>query len=230
MSATFDLAKTFAETSSYYLRREKNARQRCAQNMANLEERVYAGTIREAMEASAVALPFRTVLDHAEKAGLYEALKDMRAQLTRQLLTRTPGSSTCQITNEAARMDVEAAQSFLQATEGLLEMADDSAAKPAPEPSADPTPEPAAQPAPVNVPKATPAQKRTLTAIRDNGVKLQYLLNGRMEVQIESGAKPRKDMVEWVIAQGWAAKGTCTSVREAQPVHLTAIGEAILAN
>ncbi|MGW4007927.1 hypothetical protein [Streptomyces sp. NPDC004763] len=225
MSATFDLAKSFAETSSYYLRREKNARQRCAQNMANLEERVYAGTIREAMEASAVALPFRTVLDHAEKAGLYEALKDMRAQLTRQLLTRTPGSSTCQVTNEAARMDVEAAQSFLQATEGLLEMADDSAAKPAPEPTA----EPAAQPAPVNVPKATPAQKRTLTAIRDNGVKLQYHLNGRMEVRIESGAKPRKDMVEWVIEQGWAAKGTCTSVLDAQPVHLTAIGEAILA-
>ncbi|MDQ0762027.1 hypothetical protein [Streptomyces canus] len=84
-------------------------------------------------------------------------------------------------------------------------------------------------PAPVNVPTATPAQQRTLEAIRDNGVALQELRVGQCRVTVERGERPRRDMVEWVVGQGWARQARNTSLFDGQAVTLTDIGEAILA-
>ncbi|GGZ73137.1 hypothetical protein ACFOOM_01035 [Streptomyces echinoruber] len=220
-----DLFKIFTSLSGTYLRTEEEARKKLAQCMTELDRRVDTSLIREAMKAAAMALPYRTVLKDAETAGIREALKGMRETLTRQLLTRTPGHSTCPITNEAALMEIEAAQSFLANTDGILDYAEDAPEQPAPAPE----PQPAPAPAPVEVPKVTPAQRRTLEAIRDNGVKFQEFSVGTLMVRVERGTKPRRDMVEWVIKQGWAKRDTSHSLFHGQPVVLTRIGEAILA-
>lgn len=82
----------------------------------------------------------------------------------------------------------------------------------------------------MKAPKVTAAQKRTLLAIRDNGVTLQEFRVGQTQVSVERGEKPRKDMVEWVISQGWAKQDTSRSLFHGQKVSLTEIGEAILAS
>ncbi|MGO4423014.1 hypothetical protein AB4Z54_31010 [Streptomyces sp. MCAF7] len=46
----------------------------------------------------------------------------------------------------------------------------------------------------------------------------------------EAAERPRKDMVEWVISQGWATQDTSRSLFQGQPVTLTDVGEAILAD
>ncbi|CAM5479416.1 MULTISPECIES: hypothetical protein [Streptomyces] len=222
---TTSLTQVFESIASTYLSREEVARTKLADCLTDLGQAVDTSRVRSAMEAAAEALPFRQVLAHAETAGLREALADMRKTLTRQLLTRSPGSSTCQIRNEAARMEIDAAQHFLATTDGLLERFADAPAEAIPQAE----PEPAPAPAPVDVPKATQAQKRTLEAIRDNGVKLQEMKVGQAIVQVTNGTKPRKDMVEFAISQGWATKDTSTSLYVGQKVQLTALGEAILA-
>ncbi|KUN32505.1 hypothetical protein AQJ11_02975 [Streptomyces corchorusii] len=220
-----DLAQVFQSLSATYTRREEAARTKLADCLMDLGAAVDTSLVRAAMDAAAEALPFKMVLTHAETAGIREALADIRKQLTRQLLTRSPGSSTCQIRNEAARMEIDAAQHFLATTDGLLERFDDT---PAEEATPQAEPEPAPAPAPVDAPKVTPAQKRTLEAIRDNGVKLQEMRVGQAIVQVTNGIKPRKDMVEFAISQGWATKDTSTSLYVGQKVQLTALGEAIL--
>ncbi|MFI1703013.1 hypothetical protein [Streptomyces griseoruber] len=223
MAAT--LAEVFESLSESYTTREENARTKLAKCLTDSGQGVDTSLIRTAMDAAADAVPYRRVLEYAEKAGVRVALTDVRKDLTRQLLTRSAGSSTCQIRNEAARMEVEAAQRFLQNTDNLLDHFEDAPREETAE-QAEAEAEPA--PAPVDVPTATPAQKRTLEAIRDNGVAIQELRVGQRRVTVERGERPRRDMVEWVVGQGWA-KQAATSLYDGQAATLTDIGEAILA-
>lgn len=142
MTVTFDLANYFKALASDRIEEEAKARKACAENMLSGTKAIDTHLMREAMKASAQALPYRAVLENAETAGIHEALRDMRKGLTRQLLTRAMDSSTCQIHNESARMEMEAAQDFLGNTEGLLDHAETPAEEPAPaaEPSRSPPP------------------------------------------------------------------------------------------
>ncbi|MGW4731804.1 hypothetical protein ACWEQC_22020 [Streptomyces shenzhenensis] len=222
MAAT--LAEVFESLSESYTTREENARTKLAKCLTDSSQGVDTSLIRTAMDVAAEALPYRRVLEYAEKVGIREALADVRKDLARQLLTRSAGSSTCQIRNEAARMEVEAAQRFLANTDNLLDCFGDT---PSEETAEQAEPEPA--PAPVDVPKVTPAQKRTLTAIRDNSIRLQEFAIGRgVKVMSEAAERPRKDMIEWVINKGWAKQDTSRSLFQGQPVSLTETGEAIL--
>ncbi|MGA5599599.1 hypothetical protein ACPCUF_00935 [Streptomyces griseoincarnatus] len=229
MSAVFDLHRVFESIAAPKLRAEEAARTRLADSLTNFAYGVDTSLVREAMLKAAIALPYRAVIENAKNHDIREVIDSMRKRLTRQLLTRSPGGSTCQITNEAARMEIEGAQNFLANTEGLLEQAAEAeeAARETGAPEAD---APAGgEPAPVNVPKGTPAQRRTLEAIRDNGVKLTEARVGHVRVSVAQGEKPRKDMVEWVIEQGWAKRDTSSSLYEGQAVTLTDLGVAILA-
>lgn len=225
MTATVPLAQAFESLSEIYTSREEAARTKLAKCLTDLGQGVDTSLIRTAMETAAEALPYRRVLIYAEKTGVREALTGVRKDLTRQLLSRTLGSSTCQIRNEAARMEVEAAQRFLANTENLLDLYGDTLSE---ETAQEAEPEPA--PAPVDVPTATPAQKRTLLAIRDNNIRLQEFALGKTKVMSEAAERPRKDMVEWVIGQGWAKQDTSDSLFNGQKVSLTETGEAILAS
>ncbi|MER7477385.1 hypothetical protein ABTX60_06980 [Streptomyces sp. NPDC126510] len=222
MTAT--LTQVFESLTESFTSREEYARTKLANCLTDLGQAVDTSLIRTAMETAAEALPYKKVLEWAKKAGLREALTDMRRDLTRQLLSRSMSSSTCQIRNEATRMEMEAAQRFLANTDNLLDQFGDA---PAEEPA--PAPEPQPAPASADAPKATPAQKRTLEAIRDNGVKLQEPRVGQLRVAVNDGEKPRKDMVLWAIEQGWAVSDHSTPLHIGQPVSLTRTGEAILA-
>ncbi|MGW3445650.1 hypothetical protein [Streptomyces sp. NPDC001076] len=225
MAAT--LAEEFESLAESATTREENARTKLAKCLTDLTQGVDTSLIRTAMDAAAEAVPYRRVLEYTEKAGVRVALTDVRKELTRQLLTRSAGSSTCQIRNEAERLEVEAAQRFLANTDGLLDHFEDA---PSEETADQAEAEPVPAPAPVDVPTATPAQKRTLEAIRDNGVTLREGRVGQTHVSVERGDKPRKDMVEWVISQRWAKRDNTSSFFYGQKVSLTEMGEAILAS
>ncbi|MBT3167992.1 hypothetical protein HTV80_33625 [Streptomyces sp. Vc74B-19] len=230
MSASFDLHRVFESLAAPKLRAEEAARTRLADSLTNFAYGVDTSLVREAMLKAAIAVPYRAVIENAKNHDIREVIDSMRTRLARQLLTRSTGGSTCQINNEAARMEIEAAQNFLANTEGLLEHAAE-AEEAAKETGAREANAPAGgEPAPIEVPKkVTPAQRRALEAIRDNGVMLVELRAGRMQVLVKSGDKPRKDMVEWVIQQGWAKRDTSSSLYEGQVVTLTDLGVAILA-
>ncbi|KUN37714.1 hypothetical protein AQJ30_15635 [Streptomyces longwoodensis] len=225
MTATFDLADIFDGLADHRLRMDVAARARLAEALTDPTRAVDSSLVRDAMQKAANASPYLGVLEIAEKAGLVEALDDMRKRLTHRLLTRGMSSSTCQIHNENERFHLEAAQHFLTDTQGLVEAARAAAAQPAP--AGEPEPEPDPAPAPAR--KVTPAQRRTLEAIRDNGVKLQELRVGQTRVSTERGEKPRKDMVEWAIDEGLAVRDNSRSLYEGQPVSLTPAGDAVLA-
>ncbi|MFI1956990.1 hypothetical protein ACH46L_03615 [Streptomyces althioticus] len=223
MSASFDLHRVFESLAAPKLRAEEAARTRLADSLTNFAYGVDTSLVREVMLKAAIALPYRAVIENAKNHDIREVIDSMRKRLTRQLLTRSPGGSTCQINNEAARMEIEAAQNFLANTEGLLEHAAESEETETDAPAG-------GEPAPVEIPKkVTPAQRRTLEAIRDNGVKVVEAAVGKAYVRVEQGAKPRKDMVEWVIEQGWAKRDTSSSLFDGQAVTLTDLGDAILA-
>ncbi|MFF0206403.1 hypothetical protein [Streptomyces althioticus] len=223
MSASFDLHRVFESLAAPKLRAEEAARTRLAENLMDSDRSVDTHLVRDAMLKAAIARPYREVIADAQEGDIREVLGDLRKRLTRNLLTRAMGSSTCQINNEAARMDVEGAQNFLANTEGLLEHAAESEETETDAPAG-------GEPAPVETPKkVTPAQRRTLEAIRDNGVELVEAAVGKAYVRVEQGTKPRKDMVEWVIEQGWAKRDTSSSLFDGQVVTLTDLGDAILA-
>ncbi|MFJ6014496.1 hypothetical protein [Streptomyces sp. NPDC092952] len=168
------------------------------------------------------AKPWRELLKRIERHGVREGLAKQREEVTERLLQWGFSMSTSMVSNAQRIAEQDGLRRFLSTTDGMEIDADET-------PAEGVTPEPTPEPAPVEIPKPTPAQKRTLIAIRDNGVKLQELRIGRATVEVEHGDRPRKDMVQWVISQGWAKTDTSRSLFQGQPVTLTAVGETILA-
>ncbi|MEC3995189.1 hypothetical protein VSR01_17270 [Actinacidiphila sp. DG2A-62] len=180
------------------------------------------GLMDAALVSAGIAKPWRQLMKRIEVHGPIEGLAKQREEAIETLLQWGFGMSTSLVSNAQRLAEQDGLRRFLSATDGM-EITEDE--PPAEEP--EPTPEPA--PAPVEVPKVTPAQKRTLEAIRDNGVRLQEFRVAATRVEVERGERPRKDMVEFVIAQGWAKQDTSRPLFHGQPVSLTAVGEAILA-
>ncbi|MEV6738668.1 hypothetical protein AB0N14_17735 [Streptomyces sp. NPDC051104] len=178
------------------------------------------------MVADAQARPWKDLFVRIEKHGVREGLARMRQKVMEALVEYGVSLSTSLVTNAERLHEQEGLRRFLSNTGGI-DIEDDA---PAEEPAAVPQETPAPASAPVEVPNATPAQKRTLAAIRDNGVKIQELRFGQTRVTVQAGERPRKDMVEWVIAQGWATQSRSTSLYVGQAVTLTPVGEAILAS
>ncbi|MFF0206404.1 hypothetical protein [Streptomyces althioticus] len=220
MSASFDLYPAFSSLADPKLRAENDARARLAECMTDFGQGVDTHLVREAMLKAAIARPYREVLKVALNAGIREAIHRTRESLARNLLTRAPGSSTCQINNEAARMETEAAQDFLANTEGLLERAAESEAD---APAGD-------DPEPIDAAEIGPAERGTLVAIRDNGAAFWKNRAGGFELWVERGSKPRKDMVEWAVSEGYAERDTAADgLLTGQVVTLTDLGHDILA-
>jgi hypothetical protein len=78
-----------------------------------------SNTLRRALVAQAVALPWRRVAARIEKAGAARALESVREEYTELLLERSESQSTCAITNETDRMNRDAARDFLRATKRM---------------------------------------------------------------------------------------------------------------
>ncbi|MFF5668835.1 hypothetical protein ACFY8S_01645 [Streptomyces hygroscopicus] len=175
--------------------------------------------------ADAMAKPWAELIVRIERHGVREGLATQIQKVTEALLNYGIALSTSMVTNAARLHEQEGMRRFLSLAQSM-DIEDEAPAE-EPAPATEPDPEP--EPATVQVPKATPAQKRTLAAIRDNGVKLREFRVGQTQVSVERGEKPRKDMVEWVIGQGWATQDTSRSLFHGQAVSLTEIGEAILA-
>ena len=172
--------------------------------------------------ADAMAKPWAQLMQRIERKGVRDGLAEARAKATEALVEFGIALSTSLVTNAERLAAQDGLRRFLSGTQGM-DIEDDT-----PEPQeAEVRPEPA--PAPVVVPQVTPAQKRTLAAIRDNGVRVSEMRVGQTKVAVRQGDKPRLDMVTWVIDQGWAQRDTSTSLYAGQNVTLTEIGEAILA-
>ncbi|GAA2948489.1 hypothetical protein ACFPN0_15085 [Kitasatospora cinereorecta] len=184
------------------------------------------GLMDAALASAGRAKPCHQLMKRVEKHGVREGLAKQREEAMEYLLQWGFSMSTSMVSNAQRIAEQDGLRRFLSTTEGWGIDADETPAEEVtPEHETEPTPEPT----PVEIPKATPAQKRTLTAIRDNGVKLQEFRVGRATVAVEQGDRPRLDMVQWVISQGWATTDTSRSLFQGQPVTLTAVGEAILA-
>ncbi|RPK58091.1 hypothetical protein EES44_24475 [Streptomyces sp. ADI96-15] len=180
------------------------------------------GLMDAVLDSAGRAKPWRQLMKRIEKHGVREGLAKQREEATERLLQWGFSLSTSMVSNAQRIAEQDGLRRFLSTTDGMEISADEA-------PAEEVTAEPAPEPAPVEIPKATPAQKRTLAAIRDNGVKLQEFRIGRATVAVESGDRPRLDMVRWVISQGWAKADTSRSLFQGQPVALTTVGEAILA-
>ncbi|WP_371099003.1 hypothetical protein [Streptomyces sanglieri] len=198
-----------------------------------------ADLMEAVMVADANAKPWQDLFRRIERHGAREGLAKMREKATEALLYYGVGLSTSLVVNAERLAEQEGLRRLLSATNGMDIDEDQAPAgevapeveaqpEPAPAPEVEAQPEPA--PAPVEVPQVTPAQKRTLEAIRDNGIKLQEFRVGRTAVGVECGEKPRKDMVLWVIEQRWAKTDVSTSLFTGQKVTLTELGKAILAS
>ncbi|MFD0209138.1 hypothetical protein ACFVH9_08370 [Streptomyces hirsutus] len=115
------LTQTLTHRANLVLNTEKAARATLAETLADFTKGVDPSAMRRVAEAAAQALPYRMLLEDAEIVGFEKALTTLRKRLIAQLLTRSPGSSTCQFTNEASRLEIEGIQSFLGGTSGLVE-------------------------------------------------------------------------------------------------------------
>ncbi|MFE3146602.1 hypothetical protein ACFXJ6_08050 [Streptomyces sp. NPDC059218] len=178
------------------------------------------------MVADAKAKPWQDLFRRIERHGAREGLAKMREKATEALVSYGIALSTSMVVNAERLAEQDGIRRFLSATGGM-DIDEDQAPAEEAGPETEAQPEPA--PAPVEAPKVTPAQRRTLEAIRDNGVKLQEFRVGRTTVEVECGEKPRKDMVLWVIEQRWAKADGSTSLYTGQKVTLTELGKAILA-
>ncbi|WP_406178046.1 hypothetical protein [Streptomyces canus] len=114
-------AKSLNVMAKNVIQREETARKALAASLLDMAAGVDPSAMRKVMEAAAEALPYRHFLERIEVAGIDEALRTLRRDITRQLVTRRLGSSTCQLTNEAARMEIEASQNFLSSTAGYVQ-------------------------------------------------------------------------------------------------------------
>ncbi|KQW13547.1 hypothetical protein [Streptomyces sp. Root369] len=180
-----------------------------------------------AMVADAHARPWVDLFLRIERLGVREGLAKMRAEATEALVSYGIALSTSMVTNAERLYEQEGLRRFLSATNGM-DIEDEAPVEEA-APAAEEQPAPA--PAPVDVPKATEAQRRTLLAIRDCLIELQEVRVGQVRVVSNRfDVRPRRDMVEWVIGQGWAARDTSTSLFQGQKVSLAEVGTAILAS
>ncbi|MGJ3558924.1 hypothetical protein ACR6C2_08065 [Streptomyces sp. INA 01156] len=116
-----NLAQILTHRAGYVIGAEKAARAALAETLADFTREVSPSAMRKVAEAAARALPYRVLLEDAEIGDFEKALTTLRKRFISQLLTRTPGSSTCQFTNETNRLEIEGIQSFLGDTSGLIE-------------------------------------------------------------------------------------------------------------
>ncbi|MFD3851672.1 hypothetical protein ACFWVB_38240 [Streptomyces microflavus] len=171
-----------------------------------------------ALSAEGEAKPWDRLLKRIDCHGVREGLAQQRQECMETLLQYRPNLSTSLVASAASIADQEGLRRFLALSDIDIDDEDQAPAE-----AAAPTKAPEA------APKATPAQKRTLRAIRDQEVKLhEYSIrDGRIVTSNDHANRPRRDMVAYVIAQGWAQADTSTSLFHGQRVTLTLIGEAI---
>ncbi|MFI9026337.1 hypothetical protein [Streptomyces sp. NPDC053560] len=185
-------------------------------------------TIDAALVASANAKPWRQLMKRVEAHGVREGLAKQKAEVMEVLLSYGMGMSTSLVANAARLAEQDGQRRFLNAVDTIEVDEVDEAADAEPAKVAE---APVNVAAAVEVPKVTPAQKRTLQAIKTAGVRLQqFRTSGSVCVETAPGHdRPRRDMVEHAIDQKWAQRDTSTSLYRGQAVTLTPLGEAILA-
>lgn len=218
-------AATALKHLTYYaeirIEADEKARTALAAALANTPATELTTQIERALRSSAIAKPWRQLMQAVERYGVREGLLRQQGEALNALLSYGMGMSTCMVANAARLAEEDGLRRFLGQID-TIEIAEDDAPAPEPEPTPKPTMTRAA--------KATPAQKRTLTAIKEAGVVLsERSASEGPRVTVNLGhVAPRRDMVEAVITKGWAARDTSTSLFNGQAVTLTAAGEAIL--
>ncbi|RWZ74878.1 hypothetical protein EQK42_16625 [Streptomyces albidoflavus] len=209
--------------ANHVLEEDEAARTRLTKALA-VDGAPLDGLMDAVIDSAGRAKPWRQLMKRIEKHGVREGLAKQREEATERLLQWGFSMSTSMVSNAQRIAEQDGLRRFLSTTDGMEISADET---PAEEVAAEPAPEPA----PVEIPKPTPAQKRTLAAIEGDNIRLQEFTTGSgIKVMSEKAERPRRDMIEWVIAQGWATADTSRSLFQGQPVTLTTVGEAILAS
>jgi hypothetical protein len=205
---------------------DMDARKRLTEALA-IDGAHIVGLMDAALVTAANAKPWHELMRRIQRLGVRDALAVMRQEATDALLSYGFGMSTSPVENAARFAEQEGLRCFLNRT-NLIEI-DEAPAPVKAESAEEPVPAPQPNVKVAAPPKVTPAQRRTLAAIKTQGVKLQeFTVKEGIKVTVESGEKPRKDMVEYVISQGWARQDHTRPLFKGQPVTLTDIGEAIL--
>lgn len=217
--------KRLTNRAETYIEADKQARTALADALAKAPATDLTTQIDGAFAASAKAKPWRQLMKRIERHGVREGLAKQKAEALEVLLSYGMGMSTSLVTNAARLTEEDGLRRFLNAVDTIDIDEDDAPA----DDESDAAPQEATTEIPT--PKATAAQKRTLQSIKEAGVKLQeFSIKDGMRVQTKPGhARPRRDMVEYAIAQGWAQRDTSAPLFRGQAVTLTAVGEAILA-
>ncbi|MEV5677024.1 hypothetical protein [Streptomyces sp. NPDC052179] len=200
----------------------ETARKRLVELLARQGSRL-SMTIDSVLVAEAAAAPWVRLMRRIDRNGVREALVAEREKAMNELLGYGVSLSTSLVANAARLAEQDGLRNFLSATNGMV--VDEGQVEESIPVAAEgevPAPEVA------EIPKVTPAQMRTLAAVRDNGVTLSEMKVGRLVVRAQRGDRPRVDMVQWVISKGWAVSDVSRSLYQGQPVTLTAVGEAIL--
>lgn len=186
-----------------------------------------SGYMEEVLKAEAQFAPWADLLHRIDRHGVRVGLAKQCARVNEALVGHGISMSTSQVTNAARLAEHDGLCRFLGVASGI-KVTDDQVVTE--EAAPEPEPQPAPAPAPTETPKVTPAQKRTLAAIQTDNIRLQGSITGKStKVASDKAERPRKDMVEWVISQGWARVDTSCPLYRGQRVTLTAAGEDILA-
>ncbi|WTW95429.1 hypothetical protein OG216_19500 [Streptomycetaceae bacterium NBC_01309] len=176
------------------------------------------------LATAAKARPWSRLLRGIERIGVREARAKERQDALDKLLRYGPSTSSCPVRTAAELVEHDGLRNFLAIIDSI-EIDEEVAPAQDPAPAEEPAPEA------VDVRKITPGQRRCLEAIRDNGVRLREgSIREGMKVAVECGEKPRKDMVQWAIDQGWAQEDVSRPLFWGRPVTLTGAGEAVLSS
>ena len=190
------------------------------------------GLMDAALTAEGEAKPWRALMRRIEHHGVREGLVRQCTE-SMEAVMQTESMSTSLVTNAARHAEQNGHRRFLSFTNGFEidaepAIAEEPTATPVEEPAPAATEEPA--PAPTAKPKkVTPAQMRTLHVIDEGEVTIgQPDFRRPAYVGVKTGfTRPRLDMVEFAIGQGWATSVHVSNFSKS--VTLTAAGKAIIA-
>ncbi|WP_030895952.1 hypothetical protein [Streptomyces sp. NRRL F-5053] len=222
---TMTALKRLTDCAEAHIEADKRARTALAEALATAPATDLTNQIDAAFRESASAKPWEQLMKRVERDGVREGLAAQKTEVLDILLSDGMSMSTNMVANSARLAEQDGLRRFLDVV-GTIDIDDDAPA------GTKAAAAPHAAPAETPVPEATPAQKRTLQSIKEAGVTLQeFSAKNGIKVQTKPGyARPRHDLVEDVIAQGWAQRDITVSLFCGQAVTLTAVGEAVLAD
>ncbi|MFE4796205.1 hypothetical protein ACFRFL_14075 [Streptomyces sp. NPDC056708] len=188
------------------------------------------GLMDAVLVADGKVKPWLDLLKRIDRYGVRAGLAKQREEATEALLQYGLCMSTSLVANAARITEQDGLRRFLSATD-TFDITDEPEVTEEPAPAPEPTEAPTSTPVRKASKAPSPAQLRTLKAIRDLGVTLvQFSAREGIKVQVKVGReRPYRDSVELVIERGWAEVDNSAYLFKGRPVTLTPAGEAFLA-